>query len=463
MAAPMAPVRAWLASIGSPIDARVPAAFRICLGAVALSDLLDRMRDAFTFYSDRGLVTPPPFPAPLRWSALGWASAPWQVVVFFALALVVLAAFTAGHRTRLTAVLTWLAVHSVQMRNLAVCDGGDMLLRILCFWAMFADLGARWSLDVALGRRAPQRVVPGFAVRVIQLQLALVYLLAGLSKIGGSWTGGTAVFYAVQDAHFGRPLGAQLARLPLLCRFLGYYTVAAELAFLPLVFAPIRGARALALALVVGLHLGIFATLRVGIFSVLLPASLTIFLRPAWIDAVAPRAAPIRGPEDRSSPWSRVLYAAVALQFGLVLGSFVPGAGRSAWMSWLRTELGVVGLRQGWSMFAPSPSTTRYELASTGRLTDGTPVDVLAVAAPLLLPHPGFFYSRWFEYGARVRLLKPAEMQALGAYLCRRHDEQTRGPPLAHFVLTLRWREILAPGESLPPWRTQDVLRQPCR
>jgi hypothetical protein len=253
---------------------------------LVLSDLVDRLRDAFTFYSDRGLVTPPPFPAPLRWSALGWASAPWQVAVFFALGLLVAAAFTAGYRTRLTAVLTWLAVHSVQMRNLAVCDGGDMLLRILCFWAMFADLGARWSLDVVLGRRAPRRVVPGLPVRLIQLQIALVYLLAGLSKIGGSWTSGTAVFYAVQDAHFGRPLGAQLARLPRLCRFLTHYTVTAELAFLPLVFAPIRGARAAALLVVLGLHLGIFATLRVGIFSVLLPASLTIFLEPAWIDAV---------------------------------------------------------------------------------------------------------------------------------------------------------------------------------
>jgi hypothetical protein len=128
----------------------------------------------------------------------------------------------------------------------------------------------------------------------------------------------------------------------------------------------------------------------------------------------------------------------------------------------LRAELGVVGLRQGWSMFAPSPSTARYQLASAGRLTDGTPVDVLAVAAPLLLPHPGFFYSRWFEYGARVRRLKPPEMQALGAYLCRRYGEQTRGPPLARFVLTLSWREIPAPGQSVPFWQSQEVLRQPC-
>jgi hypothetical protein len=298
--------------------------------------------------------------------------------------------------------------------------------------------------------------------------------------VGGGWTGGTAVFYAVQDGHFGRPLGLLLARLPLACRALTFFTIGVELAFAPLVFSPIRGARALALALGTALHLGIFATMRVGLFSILLPASYTIFLRPRWIDAAqgwlrarlaaapvataAPAAAPAAPPAATAAPpaasprWWHAVQIAAALQFGLVAASFLP----VAWPRWLHRELAVLRLNQGWSMFAPGPTTLAYQLSSTGLAADDSPVDVLAAAAPLLLPHPGFFYSRWFGYGAHLQQLEPSELEAFGAYLCRRYNQERRGSPLVRFTLSLHWRDIPAPGEPPPPWQSREILRQPC-
>src|SRR5438477_193392 len=118
--------RAVLRSLIQPVDTRVPAIFRIAVGLVATLDFADRLRDAFTFYSSQGLLASDASMGGaglLSLLLLGASPSPARVTIFFAFGFVVLTCFTLGYRTRLAAVLTWIVIFTIQMRNRAICDG----------------------------------------------------------------------------------------------------------------------------------------------------------------------------------------------------------------------------------------------------------------------------------------------------------------------------------------------------
>lgn len=467
--------RAAVNTLIGPVDARVPAMFRVALGLVTLVDFAGRLQDAFTFYSTQGLLAPD---APIARRALldellfGAQPSPARVVVVFVLYFVAIACFTLGYRTRLSTVMAWAVISAVQMRNRVICDGGDTLLRILLFWAMFVDLGGRLSLDVALGRRPAQAAVPGWPVRLLRLQIALVYLVAGVTKNGSSWMDGSAVYYAVQSIDFGRPFGSWLvAHLPV-ARAVAFATLAIEISFAPLVLAPVRfgGLRLLGLLLGLALHVGIAATMRVGIFSWVLPASYSIYLLPRWIDAgvrrlrlPALRPLPDAAPAAPAfSARAAVLWAALGLQMAAVVCQLILGKGGGARAPIVYRELALIGIAQAWSMFAPEPPRRLNRFSAAGVLTDGSAIDVLAAAAPKMLPG-GVVYSRWYKYRSDLARTDPADLETFGRYLCRRYNGEASGAKLDHFTLTLHWRRIAAPGQyDSPAWQQADVLHQPC-
>lgn len=45
-----------------------------------------------------------------------------------------------GYRTRLMTVVNFVLITSLQARNILVLHGGDVLMKLLCFWAMFLPL-----------------------------------------------------------------------------------------------------------------------------------------------------------------------------------------------------------------------------------------------------------------------------------------------------------------------------------
>ncbi|HEX3696048.1 MAG TPA: HTTM domain-containing protein [Polyangia bacterium] len=468
--------RAFLGRLIQPIDARAPALFRIAIGVVTAVDFADRLRDAFTFYSSQGLLAPDAelVNAPLSLLAFGSAPSPARVVCFFIFGFVAITCFTLGYRTRLATVATWAIVYAIQLRNRAIGDGGDTLLRVLLFWALFIDLGGRFSLDVIWRRRPPQATVPGLPVRLLRLQIALVYLFAGLSKTGASWLNGSAVYYAVQSVDFGRPFGSWLAAHPTLARVFGFGTLAAELGFAPLVSMPLRWPvfRALGLTLGLGLHVGIALTMRVGIFSWVLPASYAIYLSPRWIDALVRRRDAIVPSGDPFSdsrlptPVSRstaALWAILGLQMTAVVCQLVLGKDRGNWVPGVYAELAALGMSQGWTMFSPEPPKRLNRFSATGTLTDGQSIDVLAAAAPMLLPAGGVVYSRWYKYRSDLARTRHQDLAIFGRYICRRYNDQTSGAKLRRFTLTLYWRDIPAPGsKATSDWEHANVLEQPC-
>jgi hypothetical protein len=286
------------------IDLRALAALRIALALLLLCDLGSRCQWLRAHYSDDGVL---PRQALLErydhhwfWS-LHLLSGAWQVeALLFAIAALVAGAMLVGYRTRLSTVLSWVLLASLQTRNPLVLQGGDVLLRCLMFWAMFLPLGARWSLDRSWGGSdPPPRAITSIATAALMLQVCLVYWCTGILKNNPIWTTDhTAIQYALSLGAFATPFGVLLLHAPTVvlqgctasCLMLERF--GPFLVLIPLWSGSLRLAVVLMFR---SFHLGLALTMRLGPFPYICIAAWLAFL-PSWaFDAIGARLALGRG------------------------------------------------------------------------------------------------------------------------------------------------------------------------
>ena len=286
--------RFWDSWFGE-IDLAPVGLFRIAYGVLFFNWIWQLWPDLGAFFTDEGIL---PRASSLslasdRFSILMAFGASWQVALFWAASLVVAVMVIVGYRSRLACALAFIATISFQERNPLILDGSDLVYRMLPFWLTFASPGARYSLDAAL-QRARGESVSGtgwaFPVRLLQLQVAWIYLATGLEKmLGTKWPGGTATYYAMQLKHtFGRGYADFLVRNDIIVRAMTWGTLAVELGFLPAVFFPAFQPylTLLAVAGAAMLHMGIALFMNVGNFPVIMLAALILFLPPRWIHRI---------------------------------------------------------------------------------------------------------------------------------------------------------------------------------
>jgi hypothetical protein len=136
-----------------------------------------------------------------------------EALFWFALASAIL--LTLGLFTRISSILVFICLTSIQQRNLYITHGGDAFLRLAGFFLIFAPAGATVSLDhlirVRRGKESNTfQLRSPWAQRMIQLQLSFMYLVTFLLKIKGApWLQGNALFYIYHLDEFRRfPLPA---------------------------------------------------------------------------------------------------------------------------------------------------------------------------------------------------------------------------------------------------------------
>ena len=452
-------------------DARPLALLRMALGALVILDLADRLRDFHVFYTTGGLAAPAG--AAARWSWLALSDDPATTLLLYLLAFPIAGLVLLGLFTRAALVATFLALISLHHRNPYVEGGGDAVLRALLFWMIFVDAGARFSLDVRLGRRPPRDRIPAFPVLVLQLQIASIYLFAFLTKTGPSWRDGSAIWRALNTSDWARGAGHWLGTQPTLCRLLSHATLAFEAGFAPLVFWRTGWpARALALGLGLAIHLGIFFTMRVGIFSPVMVISYLAFVPGTWLAGMGraaaaldhrrrARAAPTP-PPGRESPAIKPALLAV---FGVILAGQLSALFPAAAPAFLTRALSGLGLRQDWRMFAPDAPALEVRFTAPGVLADGRAVELTeagSTLAPLGQQH-GFRYSRWHRLRNSLAADTPALLAALGRFTCAQNRADAGRPALSSFELRAHVRGVhLHPEQAPPPPGDQLRLRQSC-
>ena len=172
-------------------------------------------------------------------------------------------------------------------------NAGDTIRGITLFYLMLCPSGAAWSVDRIIQRRRLGTTFPAYVwpwgLRLLFIQLVLIYFMNGLYKVTGTnWLAGDSLYYVLCDLTLTRFSFAQLPIPFVVTQVSTWLVLAWELSFPLLVL--FRRTRWLALAIGVAFHLGIFATMELGGF---VPYVLCLYLPllpwERWADGGRPR------------------------------------------------------------------------------------------------------------------------------------------------------------------------------
>lgn len=265
------PLRGWR-WLTDPVPAERAAALRIAVGAVLLFDILMLyLPNLKALYGPGGFGHPAHvdglFAAPSwRWSVLRVLPADWgppALLGFWALAALGL---LVGYRPRLAALGCWVAAVSFNYANVYLHNGGDQLKLIALLMLVFLPTDGRWAVRRhPLARGAGPVLVPAWPLRLLMIQLALMYCMNGYYKaMGPAWRDGSVMDFVAHNPTWAHcspdflplPAGA--------LRALARVTLAWELFFPIFVALPLT--RAATLGLGVAFHLGTLIHLEVGLF-----------------------------------------------------------------------------------------------------------------------------------------------------------------------------------------------------
>src|SRR5262249_37416203 len=140
-------------------------------------------------------------------------------------------------------------------------------LRAFLFCLVWADGGRVCSLDAILdGTVGQPKPVPIWPLRLIQIQVAAIYLVTGLWKLNNvMWRDGSALHYVFENPQFRRFAVLASPSLDLWTTLATYGTLAWELSFAFLILHP--RTRKWVLAIGVAVHLSLWMLLELGTFS----------------------------------------------------------------------------------------------------------------------------------------------------------------------------------------------------
>jgi len=480
------------------VDLRALALMRIWVAGITLTDLAIRATDLEAHYSNMG-VLPLHVMFQYVWDPFYFSfhtlSGLWQVqALLFLLAAVVAFFLLLGYHTRLATIVSWVLMVSLQNRNTLISQGGDDLLRMLLFWAIFLPWGKYYSFDAVRKKENAPRPAPYFsaATAAYILQVCFVYIFTALIKTGPEWrSDGTALYYALSLDQVLMPMGKLLYPYPLLLQYLTHFTFYTEL-LLPLVlFIPVYTTffRLLFVGIIASFHVGISLTLFVGLFYLINFASLAGLL-PAnamdWIERKVkplynriywrlkelhwrlPNPAPVsvqikvNRPQWFTPEWKILLretivlfFLAYTLWWNLDVAVF-KGKSMSPGNRWVGTLLRT---DQYWGMFAPAVfkddgwyilagTTSKNRLLDLNRqgkeVTDTKPASVMAL----------FKNDRWRKYSENYLFVHNEFMRPYYChYLLRRWNEDHSQEPVTYLEV-IYMKEITLPDyQESPPQR----------
>jgi hypothetical protein len=275
-------------------DLRALALMRLCVAAVIMLDLGIRWSDLEAFYSDTGAV-PLAMLFEHAWNdyfvSLHTISGLWQVQwVLFALAFLLAVMLFIGYRTTLFTFLSWFMMLSLHNRNSLILQGGDDLLRMVLFWAIFMPWGKRYSCDSITGKTNElPNVFRNVATVAYLLQICYIYTGSALLK-GKEWhTDFSAMYYVYGLDQVAYPFTKYLFYYPELLKKLTFVAYYFELLVPLLFFIPFKHTffRLAGVILIVVFHSLNAATLFIGLFPLIgIATCLGLLPAPAmdWLD-----------------------------------------------------------------------------------------------------------------------------------------------------------------------------------
>lgn len=282
----------WREFFHAPCDARTCAVVRIVYALLVLVYLAVLYPDLDRWFTAGGVLhaaASREMVSPHAWSLL-WLLPDNSATVHrcFWLAVAHALLLLVGLLPRLNALGLFVWFVSFQMRNPAILDGEDNAFRLLAFFLIWMPIGQCWSVNALLSHSGRSKAAgedayaaPGFGLRLLQVQMALIFLSTGLVKLSGeTWIDGTALYYVSRlDDMFGRlPVPAWMFDTPWVVALLTWSVVVVELAVPLLIW--FRETRLPCLALVLLFHLANEWTMHLFLFHWIMLCGWLAFLAP---------------------------------------------------------------------------------------------------------------------------------------------------------------------------------------
>ena len=310
----MNPIRLWNHFWFAPTSAKPLAAMRIIFGLLVLFNLALLWVEIDYWFTDAGLLQGTEaqiIAGPMRFSPFLYWQDGTSVRIGFALIGLVAALFTIGFWSRTMAVLLYLGLVAIHHRNIPSTSGADVLLITLAFNLMLGPVGAIWSVDAWLRDRrrgtAAEALIAPWSVRLIQVQISMIYTVAGVLKANGtSWINGTALHWVFNNSEVRRFDFSFLSHYPTIINLMTYSALAIEIGLAGLIW--FRAARPWILFAGIALHTGIFFSINIPLFGELMMMGYLAFLTPPEFERLmaaidvrrwwkrAPQAVPVSAP-----------------------------------------------------------------------------------------------------------------------------------------------------------------------
>jgi Vitamin K-dependent gamma-carboxylase len=276
----------WNAFWFTPEPAHTLGLVRMAFGVVVLAWALTLLPDLYQLFGAQGVVPKHPH-FEYEWSIFEIFSGDralligWVVLVVSALALAV------GWHSRLAAIVVFVAVQSFVRRDPFVFNAGDAIVVLIALILALSSCGAALSLDQRRreGSFWSAQTRSPWAVRLLQVQLSLIYLVSVQAKLNGeSWLEGSAVSYAWRTDGQWAFLSAPewLSANAILVNVLTWGTLCAELAIAVLVWN--RRLRFWVLGAGVLMHLAMMINLNIGFFSLAMFVLYLAFVPPDVVE-----------------------------------------------------------------------------------------------------------------------------------------------------------------------------------
>ena len=135
------------------VDYRTLGIYRILLGLVCFIDIFRRLPYIEVFYTNNG-VAPNQFMSDIAskystkaFSLLSSLGSTYEVSIFFYIALLFSFFLMIGYKTKVSHIITMIAVLSIHNRLIILENGADLVLNNFLIWSIFLPLGKRFSID----------------------------------------------------------------------------------------------------------------------------------------------------------------------------------------------------------------------------------------------------------------------------------------------------------------------------
>jgi hypothetical protein len=284
--------RGWNRFFHEPCDARICAAIRIVYATLVLIHLATLYPDLELWFTETGLLPlddAKKLANPHSTSLLEFLPGTSRVVqTCFWVTVAHAVCLLIGLLPRINACFLFVWIFSFQLRNNLINDSEDTLMRMMGFFLIWMPTGYCWSMNALIrswwqgSSFVPRLAVPGWPLRLLQIQMAALFFSTALVKLGGdAWLNGTALYYVSRlDDHFGRfPVPAWLFDTPWLVALITWSVLLAEL-FIPLLIW-FRETRIPCLLVLVFFHLANEWTMNLFLFHWLMLCGWISFVTPA--------------------------------------------------------------------------------------------------------------------------------------------------------------------------------------